>query len=171
MFQPLAQLDARSNDRSESTRADVNRLDTGPFDEQRTLETDQLKPGQHVQLITGENLTGSHPGSSVGTTLLIAGTVKSIDGGRIVLHDAAVLDSDSTQRGVTIINKLPYISRVFKNTETFLRGTPIPGEVTIERSAILRAGEIAEERLQSLRNSGDFERIGVDFDFTAEANE
>ena len=176
LFQPLAHQDAQSNDRPQSTRADVNRLETSPFDEQdeqRTLETDQLKPGQHVQLITGENLSGSHPDpTSAGTALLIAGTVKSIDGGRVVLHHAAVLDSDSTVRGATVINKLPYISRVVKNTGAFLRGTPIPGEVTIERSEILRASEITEEWLQSIRNSsGDFERIAVDFDLAVEANE
>ncbi|MBC7965636.1 MAG: hypothetical protein H7Z17_06880, partial [Fuerstia sp.] len=96
-----------------------------------------------------------------------AGTVKANDGDRLVLQDVVLINEGRSQTGVPVVSRVPYFSRLFKNTSVARQGVSIPGEVALERSKILHACELTDDNFRSIRqNSGD-ERIGIDFDFNA----
>ena len=132
------------------------------------IDPQELKPGQHVRLITGERPNCDDP-DILDEVLTIsesfAGTVKANDGDRLVLQDVVMINETRSQTGVPIVSKVPYVSRRFKNTSVARQGISIPGEVALERSKILHASELTDDRFQTMRKNGGYERIGVDFDF------
>ena len=129
------------------------------------IDPQELKPGQHVQLLTGENLSGDFLDEVEMCTRSFAGTVKANDGDRLVLQDFVMIHESRSQTGVPILSKVPYVSRLFKNTGVARKGISIPGEVALERSKILHASELSDDRFQTMRKNDGYERIGVDFDF------
>ncbi|MCX7388782.1 MAG: hypothetical protein DWI22_15500 [Planctomycetota bacterium] len=141
------------------------------FNEQGPLpkiDPKELKPRQHVRLITGE--TPSCDDLDIRDEVLImsrsfAGTVKANDGERLVLQDVVLINEGRSQTGVPIVNKVPYFSRCFKNTSVARQGISIPGEMALERSKILHACELTDDNFKNIRQNGGDERIGVDFDF------
>ena len=150
----------------------VATLDVFLFNEQGPLpkiDPQELKPGQHVRLITGE--TPNCDERDIGEEVLMfsrsfAGTVKANDGDRLVLQDVVMINEGRSQTGVPIFrSKLPYFNRFFKNTSVARQGISIPGEVALERSKILHACELTDDSFKTIRQNGGEERIGVDFDF------
>lgn len=129
------------------------------------IDPKELKPGQHVQLLTGENLSGDFLDEVNMCTRSFAGTVKANDGDRLVLQDFVMIHEARSQTGVPIVSKVPYVSRLFKNTGVARQGISIPGEVALERSKILYACQLTEDSFLTMRQNGGYERIGVDFDF------
>ena len=134
------------------------------------IDPKELKPGQHVRLITGEAPNSDHPDILDEVLILsrsFAGTVKSNDGNgnRLVLQDVVLINEGRSQSGVPIVSKVPYVSRLFKNTSVGRQGIPIPGEVALERSKILHACQLTDDKFRTIRQNGGEERIGVDFDF------
>ncbi len=111
----------------------VATLDVFLFNEQGPLpkiDPQELKPGQHVRLITGE--TPNCDERDIGEEVLMfsrsfAGTVKANDGDRLVLQDVVMINEGRSQTGVPIVNKVPYFSRLFKNTSVARQGVSIPG--------------------------------------------
>ena len=136
--------------------------DQGPLPK---IDPQELKPGQHVRLITGENRSGDFLEEVEMLTRSFAGTVKANDGDRLVLQDVVMINEARKQTGVPIVNHVPYFSRLFKNTSVAREGVSIPGEVALERSKILHACELTDESFKTIRQNGGYERIGVDFDF------
>ena len=133
------------------------------------IDPEALKPGQHVRLITGERPNCNEPDLQEEVLMFsrsFAGTVKANDGERLVLQDVVMINEVRSQTGVPIVNKVPYFSRLFKNTGVARRqGISIPGEVALERSKILNACELSDDNFKTIRQNGGYERIGVDFDF------
>ena len=134
------------------------------------IDPQELKPGQHVRLITGERPNCDDP-DILGEVLTIsrsrsfAGTVKTNDGDRLVLQDVVMINEARKQTGVPIVSKVPYVSRLFKSTGVGRKHVSIPGEVALERSKILHACELTDDSFKTIRQNGGEERIGVDFDF------
>ena len=132
------------------------------------IDPGELKPGQHVRLITGEGCDNPDFLDEVSMmSRSFAGTVKSNDGNgnRLVLQDVVMINEARSQTGVPVISKVPYVSRLFKNTGVGRQGISIPGEVALERSGILYACQLTDDKFKTIRQNGGEERIGVDFDF------
>ncbi len=139
--------------------------DQGPLPK---IDPQELKPGQHVRLITGETPNGDDPDIRDEMLMMsrsFAGTVKANDGDRLVLQDVVLINEARKQSGVPIVSGVPYFSRFFKNTGVGRKGVSIPGEVALERSKILHACELTDDNFKAIRQNGGYERIGVDFDF------
>ena len=148
----------------------VATLDVFLFNDQGPLpkiDPQELKPGQHVRLITGENqnLSGDFLDEVEMHTRSFAGTVKANDGEQLVLQDVVMINEARSQTGVPILSKVPYVSRLFKNTCVAREGISIPGEIALDRSKILLACELTDDNFATIRQNGGHERIGVDFDF------
>ena len=128
------------------------------------LEPHQMKTGQHVMM-----LAGGKPDSFLDEVSMltkpIVGTVKQLDGDRVVLQDVMIISESRSSSGVPVVNHVPYFSRLFKSTSIGRTTTPIPGEVTIELSNIHCVSELTDDRFLAAQKNGGCERIGVDFDF------
>ena len=128
------------------------------------LDPKQLKAGQHVQILTG-GVPDTHVPEIMIHSTMIAGTVKVMDGDRVVLQDVVLINEARSQNAVPIVSKVPYVSRRFKSTGPPRRqGISIPGEIALERSKILHACELTGDNFKTIRQNGGEERIGVDFD-------
>ena len=168
LVEPAAQTVSSAVDRPQPSAQPVATLDVFLVNEQGRLpkmDPKELKPGQHVQLLTGENLSGDFLDEVEMCTRSFAGTVKANDGDRLVLQDFVMIHEARSQTGIPILSKVPYVSRLFKNTGVARQGISIPGEVAFERSKILHASELSDDRFQTMRQNGGYERIGVDLDF------
>ncbi|MFO0999735.1 MAG: hypothetical protein U0936_05315 [Planctomycetaceae bacterium] len=125
------------------------------------IELKDLQAGQQVRLVTSAStLAEMKDGGNVNTTEYV-GTVDAIDADNIVLKDASLVTRARVVRGTPILSRVPYVSRMFKNTSEAKETHPLPHGVTIPRAKIMVALEAGGEIV---------ERIGVDFDFNADAN-
>lgn len=164
---PTGKLRNLSADRQSASEFDVvNRVDSSPKhfnDEARELEVSEMKPGQHVRLLTS---TGNkrEPGHVATVTTQYAGTISSVDSEHVVLCDVVKIEPVSRMTGVPIMDKVPYFNRLFKNSGVAMESTVTPGEVTILRSQILSAVDLLEGGMWIPEDGGKFSRIGVDFD-------
>ena len=169
LWQPAEESNAQTKRARQPGVQPVATLDFFLVNEQGRMpkiDPQDLKPGQHVQLLTGENLSGDFLDEVEMFTRSFAGTVKANDGDRLVLQDFVMIQEARSQSGVPIFrSKLPYFNRFFKNTSVGRKGVSIPGEVALERSKILHACELTDDSFQTMRQNGGYERIGVDFDF------
>jgi hypothetical protein len=135
----------------------------------RELQVGELQAGQQVQLFTDSNTenTVTRYQTEIKTRFTqVAGTVVSVDDQRIVLCDAITITQSARMTGTPIVSKVPYFSRLFKNSGIAHESVPIPGEISIPRSEILLAGELSSSGAEMLNQAQQFERIGIDFDFS-----
>lgn len=171
LVQPTAQFVSSADDRPQPGIQPVETLDVFLSDEQGPLpkiDPQKLKPGQHVRLITGEkpNCEDRDIEEEVLTmSRSFAGTVKANDGDRLVLQDVVLINEARSQTGVPVVSRVPYFSRLFRNTSVARKGVSIPGEVALERSKILHACQLTDDNFKNIRQNGGDERIGIDFDF------
>jgi hypothetical protein len=139
------------------------------------LDGDDLKPGQRVRLVTtvsGDERSFSQfvnepgqPHMEVQRITLIAGTIRSADQQEVVLSDVVTV-SNRYLAAPVFRSKLPYLGRLFKNTNSAALSTsPVPGEVRLNRASILDAAEISDADWGMYQRGSVTERIGVDFDF------
>jgi len=121
-----------------------------------------LQAGQQVRLVTSAStLAEMKDGGNVNTTEYV-GTIDAIDADNIVLKDASLVTRARVVRGTPVMSRVPYFSRMFKNTSAAKETHPLPHGVTIPRSKVIVAlGASSEIK----------ERMGVDFDYNADANE
>ena len=126
------------------------------------IQLKDLQAGPQVRLVTSAStVTELNDGGSLETTEYV-GTIDAIDADNIALKDASLVTRAKVVRGTPIIGRVPYFSRMFKNTSAAKETHPLPHGVTIPRSKVIVAlGASSEIK----------ERIGVDFDFNADANE
>jgi hypothetical protein len=126
------------------------------------IKLKDLQAGQQVRLVTSAStLAEMKEGGNVNTTEYV-GTIDAIDADNIVLKDASLVTRAKVVRGTPIMSRVPYFSRMFKNTFAAKETHPLPHGVTVPRSKVIVAlGASSEIR----------ERIGVDFDYNADANE
>lgn len=130
------------------------------------FDPQQLKMGQHVQIIAGSSPETLDQEVLI-LTSRIAGTVKEVSDDHVVLQDVVMIKEGRTQNAVPVFrSKVPYFRRFFKNTSVGREVTSVPGEVAIELSEILHARELTDSGFEEVREYGH-ERIGVDYDFNA----
>ena len=108
-----------------------------------TIETDELRIGSHVELVTKETVSGFQRSS---TNYL--GTVKELSDDAVILRDVTLTNhSDKTP---PVVRNIPYVNRFFKNVgigrthlgdksvvvprKDIARIEPILDEVFLERS-------------------------------------
>ena len=127
------------------------------------LQVSEVQVGQHVQLVTASQTNRELNGTSTSCSG-VAGTIVSVDDQRILLRDAVKILQGSRMTGTPIVNKVPYFSRLFKNSGSARESVAIPGEVSIARSEILLAGELSNSGVETLNQVQQFERIGIDFE-------
>jgi len=121
-----------------------------------------LQAGQQVRLVTSAStLAEMKDGGNVNTTEYV-GTIDEIDADNIVLKDASLVTRAKVVRGTPIMSRVPYFSRMFKNTSIGQETHPLPHGVTVPLSKVIVAlGASSEIK----------ERMGVDFDYNADTNE
>ena len=129
------------------------------------LDPKQLKAGQHIQILTG-GVPNTHVPEIMMHATMIAGTVKLMDGDRVVLQDVVMIKESRSKPNSSFGSRIPYVSRWGRSTGIGRVSTAVPGEVAIKLSEILNASELTDVEFDAVRkNGGGFERIGVDFDF------
>jgi hypothetical protein len=121
-----------------------------------------LQAGQQVRLVTSASTVAErNEGGSLNTTEYV-GTIDAIDADNIVLKDASLVTRAKVVRGTPIMSRVPYFSRMFKNTSIGQETHPLPHGVTVPLSKVIVAlGASSEIK----------ERMGVDFDYNANTNE
>lgn len=75
-----------------------------------------LGPEQLAELKPGTKCTVTLADSTSETTREITGSVASAADGVLVLSDAEEITTGRNEQGVPVIEKVPYVSRMFKNT-------------------------------------------------------
>jgi hypothetical protein len=126
------------------------------------IELKDLQAGQQIRLVTSASTVAEMKnGGSLETTEYV-GTIDAIDTDNIVLKDASLVTRAKVVRGTPVLSRVPYFSRMFKNTSIGQETHPLPHGVTIPRSKVIVALGA---------NSEIKERMGVDFDYNADTNE
>lgn len=99
------------------------------------------------------------------TRMKLAGRIVSVDDDSIVLSDAIAIDEATARTtGVSTMEKMPYVSRLFKKNGTLFQPIPIPGEVHLALRNVHEVENIDAANWPSFQQSG-FQRVGIDFDF------
>jgi hypothetical protein len=128
-----------------------------------SIELNQLTPGQYCELITAVPSDDLRQSAEPEVTK-IAGLVTSVDDSSITLTEAISIDlRQVTRQRTPVMQKVPYVSRLLKNTGILIPPTPIPGELRVLRTSIRGASRIDSAGWPGIRR-GEFERIGIDFD-------
>ncbi|MBL8820099.1 MAG: hypothetical protein JNL58_29010 [Planctomyces sp.] len=125
------------------------------------IQLKDLQAGQQIRLVTSASTVAEmKDGGSLDTTEYV-GTIDAIDADNIVLRDASLVTSAKVVKATPIMSRVPYFSRMFRNTSIAKETHPLPHGVTIPRSKIIVALGAGSEVT---------ERIGVDFENNADAN-
>ncbi len=132
-----------------------------PDGEFASVDVAELKPGQKVQLLAGTQ-SDSQEQWDVSDDI-IAGVVHEISDTHLVLSNLVQVTYAVSQDNAMMLNRIPYVSRLFKNTAVGASATHVPGAVTLPRTEVLAASVLTDEAYQSL-SDGVPPRLGVDFD-------
>lgn len=125
------------------------------------IQLKDLQAGQQVRLVTSAStLAEMKDGGSLDTTEYV-GTIGAIDADNIVLKDASLVARAKVVRATPIVSRVPYFSRMFKNTTIGQETHTLPHGVTVPRSKVIVAIGTGAEVVK---------RMGVDFDFNADTN-
>ena len=126
-----------------------------------SVDVAELKPGQKVQVLT--KIYPNSPSQLVFSDDIIAGVVHNVSDSHLVLSNVVQVTYAVSQDTGTMLSRIPYVSRLFKNTAMGATATHIPGAVTLPRSDVVAASVLTDQAYQSLSN-GEPPRIGIDFD-------
>lgn len=127
------------------------------------IEFSQIKPGAYCEFSMVGPISPETP--AVAESPVIAGRVVSVDASGVVLTDSVSIDRTARTRAKPApFRKVPYLSRLYKNTGVGVETIPIPGEIRVPRTSIDRASSISPEQWPTIRDGG-FVRVGIDFDF------
>lgn len=133
-----------------------------PDGEFSSVDIKELKPGQKVQV-----LARSQPEPQqqqwVDSDNIIAGVVEEVSNTGLVLNNVVQVTYAVTQDQSTMLSRVPYVSRLFKNMSMGATANHIPGTVSLSRNEVLATSVLTEEAYRALSN-GRPPRIGVDFD-------
>lgn len=129
------------------------------------VEVAELQPEQFCEV------TFTSPGETAGSRTphsTVAGRVLAIDETHLVLVDAIKIDRQPTMKqSRSLVGRIPYLNRLYKDVAIFTMPVPIPGEVQVSRLSVLQATTIPPELWPSFQQDG-FGRVGFDFDFTVQ---
>lgn len=131
------------------------------------IDVEDLKVGEYCEMQIPSPPAELGPQQPTDSTKL-AGRVASISESTVVLVDVISVDDRIVRMNVApTMNKIPYVSRLFKNTGVLVSPVKIPGELAIPRSSIHLLVRIDANTWPQYQQSG-FQRIGIDFDFDIE---
>ena len=116
------------------------------------MSHDDFRPGQEVQVIAVDRRVLKKWGSEEisRTMTLYVGTVESADGDKIVLKDVVRMVEGRTESGVPMLQSVPYLSRIFRNSGVGRTSSRMPGNVTILRERIGGAFELSPSGIDKL---------------------
>lgn len=132
---------------------DIDLLFNCRFDpDAEQMSHDDFRPGQEVQIITVDRHVRKKWGSEeVSRTMtLYVGTVESVDGEKIVLKDVVRMVEGRTENGVPMLQSVPYLSRMFRNSGVGRTSSRMPDNVTILRERIGGAFELSPSGIDKL---------------------
>ena len=146
---------------------DFDQLHRSNFDrDAKQLSPEGLKAGLQVQLLMVERQIekkGQSPEAHFKMTQYL-GTVESVNAQTVVLKDAIQIIEGGATRGVPIVSKVPYFSRMFRSTGVGRESRKMPDDVTIPRNKIGGAFELSASGAETLMFLQQVERIGVDYE-------
>lgn len=145
---------------------DFDQLHQSKFDrEAKQLSPEGLKADLQVQLLLVDRQIEEDESLPEvrfhGTQYL--GTVESVDGQTIVLKDAIQIIEGRSMHSVPVLSKIPYVSRMFRNSGVGRESRKMPDDVVIPRDKIAGAFELSATGAESLVMLQQVERIGVDY--------
>jgi hypothetical protein len=125
------------------------------------MSHDDFRPGQEVQVITVDHRVRKKWGSEeVSRTMsLYVGTVESAEDDRIVLKDVVRMVEGRTENGVPMLQSVPYLSRMFRNSGVGRTSSRMPDNVTIPREKIGGAFELSPSGAAKLRRLRQGEEV------------
>lgn len=132
---------------------DIDLLFNCRFDpDAEQMSHDDFRLGQEVQIITVDRRVRKKWGSEeVSRTMtLYVGTVESVDGEKIVLKDVVRMVEGRTENGVPMLQSVPYLSRMFRNSGVGRTSSRMPDNVTIPREKIGGAFELSPSGIDKL---------------------
>jgi|LakMenEpi03Aug12_release.lakeMendotaPanAssembly.Ray.scaffolds.fasta_scaffold602352_1 hypothetical protein len=132
---------------------DIDLLFNCRFDpDAEQMSHDDFRPGQEVQIITVDRRVRKKWGTEeVSRTMtLYVGTVESVDGEKIVLKDVVRMVEGRTESGVPMLQSVPYLSRMFRNSGIGRTSSRMPDNVTIPREKIGGAFELSPSGIDKL---------------------
>lgn len=132
---------------------DIDLLFNCRFDpDAEQMSHDDFRLGQEAQIITVDRRVRKKWGSEeVSRTMtLYVGTVESVDGEKIVLKDVVRMVEGRTENGVPMLQSVPYLSRMFRNSGVGRTSSRMPDNVTIPREKIGGAFELSPSGIDKL---------------------
>jgi hypothetical protein len=133
---------------------DIDLLFNCRFDpDAEQMSHDDFWLGQEVQIITVDHCVKKKWGSEeVSRTMtLYVGTIEFVDGEKIVLKDVVRMVEGRTENGVPMLQSVPYLSRMFRNSGVGRTSSRMPDNVTIPREKIGGAFELSPSGTEKLR--------------------
>lgn len=139
----------------DSLGQDIDLLFSCRFDpDAQQMSHDDFRPGKEVQVITVDRHARKKWGSEEisRTMTLYAGTVESVDGDNIVLKDVVQIVEGRTESGIPMLQSVPYLSRLSRNTGVGRTSSLLPDNVTIPRVKIGGAFELSPSGIAKLHS-------------------
>lgn len=144
---------------------DIDLLFSCRFDpDAKQMSYDDFRTGLQVQVIMVDRRVRKTWGSEDNsrTMTLYAGTVESVEGDTLVLKDVIRMVEARTDSGVPILQSVPYLSRMFRNSGVGRETVRMPENVTMSRKDIGGAFELSAsgvEKLLRLRSGEEAVRV------------
>ncbi|MFM7167865.1 MAG: hypothetical protein ACKO3T_21685 [Planctomycetaceae bacterium] len=145
-----------------------------PLDPAAALtQPSQLVAGQLVEVWRAGGPRGTADQSSPGPSPTApvqrySGTVVRATAGEIELQPAALLVHVAEVSAVPVLSRIPFVNRAFRQHRMTDQLQPLDTSIIVPHNeiiAIYDLSQVSTERLQSLQ---PYERIGVDFDMSAQ---
>ena len=166
MLTPSTPL-SRDNMQSPVEDLEFRQLHESKFDrEAKQLSQDGMKPGVKVQLLLVDRQVegdGEFPKVRFYMTEYL-GTVKSVDGQTVVLKDAIQIIEGRSMNSVPVLSKIPYVSRMFRNSGVGRESRKMSADVVVPRKKIAGAFELSASGADHLLMLQQVDRIGVDYE-------
>ena len=146
---------------------EFRQLQESKFDrEAKQLSHEGVKPGVKVQLLlVDRQIEGGGEFSKVRFYMTeYVGTVKSVDGQTVVLKDAIQIIEGRSMNSVPVLSKIPYVSRMFRNSGVGRESRKLSDDVVVPREKIAGAFELSASGAESLMLLQQVEMIGVDYE-------
>jgi hypothetical protein len=90
--------------------------------------------------------------------------VQSVDGQTVVLKDAIQIIEGRSMHSVPVLSKVPYVSRMFRNSGVARESRKMPDDVVLPRERIAGAFELSASGAETLMMLRQSERIGVHYE-------
>ncbi len=146
---------------------DLDQLHQSKFDrEAKQLSQGDLKAGLQVQLLLVDRQIeedGQLPEVHFHVTQYM-GTVESVDGQTVVLNDAIQIIEGRSMHSVPVLSKIPYVSRMFRNSGVGRESRKMSAVVVVPREKIAGAFELSASGAETLLMLQQVDRIGVDYE-------